>query len=215
MFTNIFSMPEQERATKCGEQERPTKRKQESETAPVYAVDDIIGTLPTLRRAKLEAVAAAAIQSSSAAVRAAALEITENEQDSHFQHCVRCHEDFDPDTSGPYDCVMENHDEQNGMIEVGNSGMEYIYPCCHLDDGDGPCWTGSHLASWENVKVTQIDKGQTYTKFNDGGYWGDQELAPKWNSCTRHISICFECTNEDDFHEPCVDCCTCGNAAET
>lgn len=215
VFVNYMSMPEQQRSNKR------KKCEKDSISAEVTgAADDIIRQLPKLRRAMLEKAAAAAILSSSVAAQAAADSLRMNKShdgdssDNHFQHCVRCHEDFDPDTAGPYDCIMEEHDENNGMIEVGTSGLNYMYPCCHQEDDDGPCWTGSHLVSWEEAEVTQIDQGQTYTKLNDGGYWKDQELALKWNS-RANKSICFECSKngDDDYpYEPCADCCTCGKA---
>jgi hypothetical protein len=87
----------------------------------------IVNQLPNLRRSVLEAVATAAICSSNEAVWAAEKVINQKSVTLvSKQHCLRCHEDFDPDD--PSDCKMEEHDENNGMVEADNSGFNYIYP---------------------------------------------------------------------------------------
>ena len=85
---------------------RPNKRKH---------AESIIQELPSLTRSTLEAIAAAALRSSNEAVNAA--EKVLHTKKSTLLHCLRCHEDFDPSVQGSDQCIMEDHDENNGMIE--------------------------------------------------------------------------------------------------
>lgn len=153
----------------------------------------VVAELPRLCRSQLEAVAKAAVESSSEAAKAAAIVL--NQSNKSLKHCVRCHCDFDPEVAGAYDCVMEEHDENNGMIESGGSGFEWLWPCCEKNEDSGePCWIGRHIVSW----------GQ-----GGDGYWKDEELAGEWSR--RSEGECFECKHAQGW---CTTCCTCGQAGD-
>ena len=126
---------------------RPTKKVKRNEESTTNSLN-IVQELPKLRRKQLEAIAEAAIKSCDKA-RLAASKVLH--QSSFLQHCVRCHEDFDPDVSSSWKCIMEGHDTNNGMIETGtNYGKDWLYPCClKYDDSDEPCWIGRHILSWD------------------------------------------------------------------
>eukprot|EP00957_Ditylum_brightwellii_P112282 8560800-Ditylum_brightwellii.AAC.1 len=76
------------------------------------SASSIIDDLPRLQRSTLEAVAAAALRSSNEAVLAA--ERILRQKKKVLKHCLRCHEDFDPETAaGSFSCVMHVHDESD------------------------------------------------------------------------------------------------------
>lgn len=149
----------------------------------------IVAQLSRLRRSQLEEVAKAAVESSDEAFQAAAKVLV---VEKTLQHCVRCHEDYDPENSSGHSCAMEEHDEDNGMIESGKSGRVWLWPCCEQDEATADyCWIGSHISSWE-----------------DGDdYWKDEEMVKAWKH--RDTSECFECKHGDGW---CTTCCTCGGA---
>ena len=178
----------------------------------------IIDELPNLRRSTLEAIATSALRSSNEAVWAAEKVLNQKRKVAKAlkQHCLRCHENFDPED--PSDCKMEEHDEENGMIESGRSGRLYLYPCCFKSDGsDDYCWVGSHVT--DGSEFSTKEKKHWCSEVDDENYWEDREVALKWKKFQKQqqckqaqqSNACFECHNEDD---PCVTCCVCGNAEE-
>jgi hypothetical protein len=98
----------------------------------------IIDELPNLTRSSLEAIATAALSSSNEAVWAA-----EDVVPDFKEHCLRCHEDFDPDDLS--DCKMEEHDE--GLFEADRIGRNFTRECCLKSERSNDyCWVGSHVA---------------------------------------------------------------------
>jgi hypothetical protein len=122
--------------------------------------------------------------------------------------------DFDPED--PSDCKMEEHDEENGMIESGGSGRLFIYPCCFKSErSDDHCWVGSHVT--DGSEFSTKEKTHFCSEVDDVNYWKDREVALKWKKFQKQQKrkqaqqsiACFNCDHDE---EPCVTCCVCGNA---
>ena len=129
------------------------------------SVPEIIDQLPMLSRDTLLQIAESALESSS--LSEVTLQLASrlvSQRAARMLHCVRCHEDYDPDYAGPRDCVMEDHDESEGMIRMGGPGGwdRFAWPCCNKMEHDNePCFEGQHISD-----------------FSDGGhYWKDDILA--------------------------------------
>jgi hypothetical protein len=179
--------------------------------------ESIIDELPDLARSTLEAVAAATLRSSGKAVTAAK-KVLKTKKVTKL-HCLRCHEDFDPETAGYNSCTMEEHDENNGMIESGSSGMCWLYPCCLKDeDCDEPCWIGSHVTEYSEFSTEE--KEHWCSTPDTENYWKDRQLALAHEdrliistpalagaSAPKDCIVC-------KVGQYCSTCCTCGECDE-
>ena len=140
-------------------------------------VGTIACRLNELVRGDLEKVARAGITESPAALNLAKTLISMTE--SRMLHCVRCHENFDPHHTGNTDCVMEGHDDTNGMIRCrSQEGYDaFAHPCCEkMEDDYDPCFAGPHISTYEY-----------------GDYWGDFDLEE-----INQDGDCSKCNPEDD-----------------
>lgn len=119
--------------------------------------------LDDLQRDALLAIAKSAIQSPNAPEETLQLASQfVSQRANRMLHCVRCHDDYDPNYAGKKDCVMEDHDEGGGMIRVPGEGGwdEFAWPCCEkMEDSGEPCFEGSHISSWAE----------------GGAYWRDDD----------------------------------------
>lgn len=181
---------------------RPTKKVKRNEESTTNSLN-IVQELPKLRRKQLEAIAEAAIKSCDKAKLAASKVL--HHKSSYLQHCVRCHEDFDPDVSSSWQCITEGHDTNNGMIETGNNyGKDWLYPCClKYHDSEEPCWIGRHLLTWN--EFTPAEEPYLVDRPSED-YWNDKNLAEKWSR-----QECVACAIDDPY---CIPCCTCDDAEE-
>ena len=139
-------------------------------------VGTIACRLNELVRGDLEKVARAGITESPAALNLAKTLISMTE--SRMLHCVRCHENYDPSTNSN-GCVMDDHDEGEGMIRCNRGGWDaFKYSCCKkYEDDSSPCFVGPHIE-----------------KYGDGGrYWDDDSLEE-----TNKEGDCPVCNGDDD-----------------
>ncbi|CAB9523604.1 expressed unknown protein [Seminavis robusta] len=87
-------------------------------------------------------------------------------QSNRRLHCVRCHEDYDPNYAGNKDCKFDVHDESEGMINIGrgpDGGFDrFQWPGCENieDEDEDPCFEGSHISDWSQ----------------GGDYWMDEHM---------------------------------------
>ena len=134
-----------------------------------------------LSRDDLKKVARAGITESQAVLNLAETLISRTE--FRMQHCVRCHEDYDPSNTGDSDCVQETHDDTNGMIRCRGEGGwdDFQYPCCEkMQDDSSRCFEGYHIS-----------------KYTDGdAYWGDDNLEEM-----NEDGDCSKCNPEEDSEE--------------
>jgi hypothetical protein len=133
--------------------------------------------LGELSKVALEDVARVGItESSEAALKLAKFLLSA--KDSRMLHCVRCHENYDPSTNSN-GCVMDDHDEGEGMIRCNRGGWDaFKYSCCKkYEDDSSPCFVGPHIE-----------------KYGDGGrYWDDDSLEE-----TNKEGDCPVCNGDDD-----------------
>ena len=138
-------------------EEETTKRKKTSDP------DAVAEEVTQLRREQLLELAQLGI-CQSAAVMDRAKKLLKK-RDFRLEHCVRCHEDYDPDQAGYRDCKFDVHDEYEGLINLGcgRTGFdEYQWPCCGQVEGDEdrPCFEGPHITDWSQ----------------GGQYWMDEQM---------------------------------------
>ena len=165
-----------------------------------HDLNKIITELPKLSRSTLEAVAKASLESSPTAVSAAEKVLATKKVT--LQHCLRCHEDFDPEDYSM--CTMYEHDQNNGLIESGTSGMCWLNPCCLKDEDSGePCWTGTHVTSWS--EFSDKEKEHWCNVPDTENYWQDREFALLAAASKANNNECLGCKVDNG----CSTCCTC------
>jgi hypothetical protein len=146
--------------TNMSSSEPETKRAKLSLDVDAHKV--LAKRLGDLEKDDLVKIAKVGIESSEAAFNMAKTLVYERE--SRLLHCVRCHENYDPRHCGDADCVMDEHEEDEGMIRAGRNSSgwdEFAYPCCEkMEDDYGPCFKGHHISDCEA----------------GGGYWNDDNL---------------------------------------
>jgi hypothetical protein len=97
-------------------------------------------------------------------------------------HCVRCHEDYDPNYAGNKDCKFDEHNES--LIEIDHH--QFKWECCGQIEGEeeNPCFEGRHISDWGE----------------GGAYWKDEDMKA---GVTEH-------PDEDDDDDSTNWCSTCG-----
>lgn len=88
--------------------------------------------------------------------------LMENREEGQLLHCVRCHEDYDPESATSMDCRMFWHTEDYEYETDAETGDTVWYHyCCGEEKGhQRPCFEGNHILEWK-----------------DGGeYWMDEDL---------------------------------------